>query len=47
VRQRIREYINVGATKFVMRPCGPFEGWREQTEILSREVISPLQTPEE
>jgi probable F420-dependent oxidoreductase len=46
VRQRIQEYINAGATKFVMRPCGPFEGWREQTEILAREVISPLQTPE-
>jgi probable F420-dependent oxidoreductase len=46
VSQRIQEYINVGATKFVMRPCGPFEGWREQTEILAREVISPLQTPE-
>jgi nitric oxide synthase oxygenase domain/subunit len=28
-----------------MRPCGPFEGWREQTEILAREVIQPLQTP--
>ncbi len=46
VRQRIQEYINAGATKFVMRACGPFEGWREQTKILAQEVISPLQTPE-
>src|SRR6266542_5306905 len=38
-------YIAAGATKFVMRPCGPFEAWREQTEILAREVIQPLQTP--
>jgi probable F420-dependent oxidoreductase len=44
VRQRIQEYINAGATKFVMRPCGPFEGWREQTKILAQEVIGPLQT---
>ena len=45
VRAKIRDYIGAGATKFVMRPCGPFEGWREQIEILSREVIHPLQTP--
>ncbi|MPZ77770.1 MAG: LLM class flavin-dependent oxidoreductase [Deltaproteobacteria bacterium] len=46
VRQRIQQYIAAGATKFVMRPCGPFEKWREQTEILAREVIEPLQTPD-
>jgi len=45
VRAKIQSYIGAGATKFVMRPCGPFEGWREQIEILSREVIHPLQTP--
>src|SRR5919108_295095 len=45
VRAKIQSYIRAGATKFVMRPCGPFEGWREQTEILAREVIEPLQTP--
>jgi len=44
VRQRIRAYIAGGATKFIMRPCGPFEGWREQVGILAREVIQPLQT---
>jgi probable F420-dependent oxidoreductase len=45
VRAKVQSYIRAGATKFVMRPCGPFEGWREQTEILAREVIQPLQTP--
>jgi probable F420-dependent oxidoreductase len=44
VRQRIQEYIKAGATKFVMRPCGPFAGWPEQTRILAREVIRPLQS---
>ena len=44
VRAKIQDYIGAGATKFVMRPCGPFEGWREQIEILAREVIAPLQT---
>jgi probable F420-dependent oxidoreductase len=45
VRAKVQSYIRAGATKFVMRPCGPFEGWREQTGILAREVIQPLQTP--
>lgn len=44
VRAKIQSYIGAGATKFVMRPCGPFAGWREQTDILAREVIEPLQT---
>ena len=44
VRIKVREYIAAGATKFIMRPCGPFDGWREQTEMLAREVIQPLQT---
>ena len=46
VRAKVRAYIAAGATKFVMRPCGPFEGWREQIEILAREVIQALQTPD-
>ena len=46
VRRRLQEYIAAGATKFVMRPCGRLENWREQTEILAREVIVPLQTPD-
>jgi len=45
VRARITAYIEAGATKFIMRPCGPLEGWREQIEILAREVIQPLQNP--
>ena len=45
VRTKVKAYVAAGATKFVMRPCGPFEGWREQVEILAREVIQPLQTP--
>jgi probable F420-dependent oxidoreductase len=46
VRQRIEQYIDAGASKFVMRPCGPFERWHEQIEMLAREVIQPLQTPD-
>ncbi len=44
VRARIQAYIAAGASKFIMRPCGPFEGWREQVGILAREVIAPLQS---
>lgn len=45
VRAKVQSYIRAGATKFVMRPCGPFDGWREQVQMLAREVIQPLQTP--
>ena len=44
VRRRVEAYIAAGASKFVMRPCGPFEGWREQVEVLAQAVIQPLQT---
>ena len=47
VRAKVEGYIAAGASKFVMRPCGPVEQWREQTEVLAREVIRPLQTPSE
>jgi len=47
VRAKIQAYIAAGASKFVMRPCGPFAGWREQVGILAQEVIQPLQTPTE
>jgi probable F420-dependent oxidoreductase len=47
VRAKVQAYIGAGATKFVMRPCGPFEAWREQIGILAHEVIQPLQTPAE
>ncbi|MDP9130177.1 MAG: LLM class flavin-dependent oxidoreductase [Candidatus Binatota bacterium] len=46
VRARVQGYIAAGASKFIMRPCGPFDGWRAQVEILAREVIMPLQTAE-
>jgi len=45
IRAKIEAYITAGATKFVLRPCGPFEGWRRQVTILAEEVIRPLQTP--
>jgi probable F420-dependent oxidoreductase len=45
IRAKIQSYIAAGASKFVMRACGPLAGWREQIEILAREVIQPLQTP--
>ena len=45
VRSRIQEYIDAGATKFVMRPYGPKETHVEQVHILAKEVISALQTP--
>lgn len=44
VRAKVQAYIAAGATKFVLRPCGPFESWRGQIEMLAREVIRPLQT---
>jgi probable F420-dependent oxidoreductase len=45
VRQRLGEYISAGATKFVMRPCGPKHSLRAQVEMLAAEVIPALQTP--
>jgi probable F420-dependent oxidoreductase len=46
VRTKVQAYIAAGATKFIMRPCGPFDGWRAQTEMLAHDVIQPLQTKE-
>jgi probable F420-dependent oxidoreductase len=45
VRRKIREYIDAGATKFVMRPYGSKETHVEQVQILAKEVIPALQTP--
>ena len=45
VRRKIQEYIDAGATKFVMRPYGSKETHREQVRILAKEVIPALQTP--
>ena len=44
IRAKLQAYIAAGATKFIMRLCGPLDGWREQTTRLAREVIEPLQT---
>jgi probable F420-dependent oxidoreductase len=44
-RRKIQEYIDAGATKFVMRPYGPTETHVEQVQILAKEVIPALQTP--
>ncbi len=45
VRNKLRAYIDAGATKFVMRPYGPKESLRAQIEMLAKEVIPALQTP--
>ncbi len=44
-RQKLQDYVDAGATKFVMRLCGPREFLGEQIEILAREIIGPLQSP--
>jgi probable F420-dependent oxidoreductase len=44
VRAKVEAYIAAGASKFIMRPCGPFAAWREQVGILAKEVIEPMQT---
>jgi alkanesulfonate monooxygenase SsuD/methylene tetrahydromethanopterin reductase-like flavin-dependent oxidoreductase (luciferase family) len=45
VRHRLGEYIKAGASKFVMRACGPKESLRAQVEMLAGEVIPAVQTP--
>jgi alkanesulfonate monooxygenase SsuD/methylene tetrahydromethanopterin reductase-like flavin-dependent oxidoreductase (luciferase family) len=45
VRAKIKEYIDAGASKFVMRPYGPKETHVEQAQILAKEVVAVLQTP--
>jgi probable F420-dependent oxidoreductase len=45
VRGKLREYIDAGASKFVMRPYSPKESLRAQVEMLAEEVIPALQTP--
>src|SRR5215471_3667937 len=45
VRRKIQDYIDAGATKFVMRPYGPKETHVERVQMLAKEVIAPLQTP--
>jgi probable F420-dependent oxidoreductase len=45
IRKKIQAYIDIGATKFVMRPSGPKESIHAQVETLAEEVIPALQTP--
>jgi probable F420-dependent oxidoreductase len=45
ITKRIRAYVDLGASKFVMRPCGPAATVRAQVATLAREVIPALQTP--
>jgi len=45
VTEKLREYIDAGASKFVMRPYGPKESLRAQVKMLAKEVIPALQTP--
>jgi probable F420-dependent oxidoreductase len=45
VRLKIEEFVDAGATKFVMRPYGPRETHIEQVRMLAEEVIPALQTP--
>jgi probable F420-dependent oxidoreductase len=45
VRSKLQDYINAGATKFVMRASGPARDLRAQVKILADEVIAALQTP--
>ena len=45
VQLKLREYVDAGATKFVMRPYGPTENYIEQVRLLAEEVIPVLQTP--
>jgi probable F420-dependent oxidoreductase len=45
VRDKLREYIRVGVTKFVMRPCGPKKSFQKQVKLLAQEVVQSLQTP--
>ena len=42
---KLREYVDAGVTKFVLRPPGPPDEWMRQAELLAREVIAPMQTP--
>ena len=45
VLQMINNYINVGVSKFVMRPVASAEEWSNQVELLGTEVLPRIQTP--
>ena len=44
IRSRVKEYMDAGATKFVMSPACSGDVWYQQVELLAQEVIAPLQT---
>ena len=45
VLQMINNYINVGVSKFVMRPVASAQEWNKQIELLGSEVLPRIQTP--
>jgi probable F420-dependent oxidoreductase len=45
IHRKIAAYIDAGASKFVMRPCGPAELMPSQVELLAKELIPRVQTP--
>jgi probable F420-dependent oxidoreductase len=45
VRRRIQNYIDAGATKFVMHAAASGKSLRAQVEMLAKEVVAVLQTP--
>jgi probable F420-dependent oxidoreductase len=45
IHRKVQAYIDAGASKFVMRSCGPPELIAAQVELLAKELIPRLQTP--
>jgi probable F420-dependent oxidoreductase len=45
IHHKIRAFIDAGASKFVMRPCGPPPLLPTQVELLAKELIPRVQTP--
>ena len=45
IQERLKQYVEAGITKFVLRPHGPPGVWEAQAERLAKEVIVPMQTP--
>ena len=41
----INSYINVGVSKFVMRPVAGADEWNNQIKLLGTEVLPRIQTP--
>ena len=43
LRQRLEEFIAVGATKFVVVPAVPVADWGEELQRLYDKVVTPLE----